>query len=276
MGRSILIVLGVLAVAPLPVVGQSDAPVPCSTAEHRQFDFWLGEWTVMDPWGKTTGTNRISKAFGGCVLHEQYETARGYSGSSFNIYDAARQKWHQTWVDTSGTLLQLDGGLVGEIMILEGVGPGAGGSTARHRITWTPNPDGSVRQLWEATDPAGEWFVVFDGRYVRRTAAVAQTQSEMSKAAFDAFDSARKELTAAVTQYRARLTGNRLVLFDDTQSTWERFRDATCAFQSAGLEGGSARPMVHAQCMEALTRLRLVQINDLANCQEGDLSCPAR
>jgi hypothetical protein len=29
----------------------------------------------------------------------------GYSGESLNEYDAARKVWHQTWVDSSGTLL---------------------------------------------------------------------------------------------------------------------------------------------------------------------------
>jgi hypothetical protein len=44
-------------------------------------------------------------------------------------------------------------------MVLEGM---------QQRITWTPNSDGSVRQLWEAADDKGAWSVVFDGRYTRR------------------------------------------------------------------------------------------------------------
>ena len=31
---------------------------------------------------------RITRVLDGCVLQEQYDTGRGYSGSSFNIYDA--------------------------------------------------------------------------------------------------------------------------------------------------------------------------------------------
>jgi hypothetical protein len=105
------------------------------------------------------------------VLHEQYDTGRGYSGASFNVYDAGRRKWHQTWVDTSGTLLQLDGGLVEGRMVLEGETTGANGSKTKHRITWTPGADGSVRQLWESTDPAGQWVVAFDGKYTKAAPA---------------------------------------------------------------------------------------------------------
>ena len=39
---------------------------------------------------------------------------------------------------------------------------------AQNRITWTPNEDGSVRQLWEATkDSGGTWVILFDGQYVK-------------------------------------------------------------------------------------------------------------
>lgn len=162
-----LALLVLLAVIPLLAQGQGAPPAPCASAEHRQFDFWLGEWEVFGVDGKRVGTNTIASAYGGCVLHEQYATPRGYSGASFNIYDAGRDTWHQTWVDNTGTLLQLDGGLVDGRMVLAGEAAGAGGSTTRHRITWTPNPDGSVRQFWESTNAAGEWTVAFDGRYVR-------------------------------------------------------------------------------------------------------------
>jgi hypothetical protein len=45
-----------------------------------------------------------------------------------------------------------------------------GGKRTRHRITWTPNDGGSVRQFRESTDDNGAWSVAFDGRYTRRKA----------------------------------------------------------------------------------------------------------
>ena len=45
------------------------------------------------------------------MLQEHWVGDRRRSrGSSFNHYDAARKVWHQTWVDDSGGILQLDGG----------------------------------------------------------------------------------------------------------------------------------------------------------------------
>jgi len=140
----------------------------CDAPPYRQFDFWVGEWQVHRPDGKLAGFNRITKEYGDCVIHEHYTTDHGYSGESLNIYDASRQLWHQTWVDNTGTLLVLEGRFTNGKMRLEGRTVEGDGKTTRHRITWTPNPDGSVRQFWEATDANGRWGTVFDGLYTRR------------------------------------------------------------------------------------------------------------
>jgi hypothetical protein len=146
----------------------SASAAACEAPEFRAFDFWLGEWKVRTPDGKLAGTNRITREYGGCVLHERYDTGGGYSGESLNIYDAGRKVWHQSWVDSSGTLLLLDGGLRDGNMVLEGQTTGADAKTTRHRITWTPKADGSVRQLWESTDAKGQWTIAFDGQYTRK------------------------------------------------------------------------------------------------------------
>lgn len=162
--KSIFLGCCLLPVAWLP----AHAAAPCSEAEHRQFDFWVGEWQVHRTDGSVAGINRIDRDFGGCVLHEHYLTGRGYSGESFNIYDASRKVWHQTWVDSSGLLLMLEGHLVGSNMVLEGRNRQPDGSEIKQRITWSPNPDGTVRQLWESTDPKGQWVVAFDGLYTKK------------------------------------------------------------------------------------------------------------
>ena len=147
----------------------ANPPPPCDPIAYKQFDFWLGDWVVHGVKGKLAGHNKIEKKHGGCVLHEQYTTPTGYSGESFNIYDAGRKVWHQTWVDNAGTLLLLEGGLVNGSMVLAGETTDDKGVVTKHRITWTPNPDASVRQHWESTDVSGKWVTAFDGKYTRKT-----------------------------------------------------------------------------------------------------------
>jgi hypothetical protein len=144
------------------------AATGCDASEHRAFDFWIGEWQVRTPDGKLAGVNRVAREYDGCILHERYDTGRGYSGESLNIYDAGRRTWHQTWVDTSGTLLLLEGGLRDGSMVLEGQTVGTDALVTKHRITWTPSANGSVRQLWESTDAKGQWSTAFDGMYTRK------------------------------------------------------------------------------------------------------------
>lgn len=140
----------------------------CNSEEHRQFDFWLGEWEVRTPDGKLAGQNRISSTQNGCVLHEQYSTPGKFEGQSLNSFDTGRQLWHQTWVDNTGTLLLLEGKFTGTQMVLQGEISSRDGSITHHRIQWTPNKDGSVRQHWQSRTGNGEWSDLFDGLYTKK------------------------------------------------------------------------------------------------------------
>jgi hypothetical protein len=158
---------GRIAASLLAVAGSASA-APCDAPEFRQFDFWVGEWKVTRPDGTLAGTNDVRREYAGCVVHERYTGGQGYSGESLNAYDAGRRLWHQTWVDSAGTFLLLEGGLRGSEMVLEGQTTDAKGLVTRQRITWTPNPDGTVRQHWETASETGAWSTAFDGLY-RRT-----------------------------------------------------------------------------------------------------------
>ncbi|MBC2845573.1 hypothetical protein [Winogradskyella flava] len=37
-----------------------------------------------------------------------------------------------------------------------------------HRVTWTPNKDGTVRQLWETITDGTDITIAFDGLYRRK------------------------------------------------------------------------------------------------------------
>ncbi len=150
---------------------QPQAPPPaCDTPEHRQFDFWVGQWDVYAN-DQLAGTNRIELRHNNCVLHESWTSAAGnFSGNSINLYDARNKRWHQSWADSSGALLQMDGGLEGENMVLSGkVKARQGDGMVMHRITWTPNENGTVRQHWQSSqDDGATWSTLFDGEYRRK------------------------------------------------------------------------------------------------------------
>lgn len=145
------------------------APQPnCDAAVRRQFDFWVGDWSVAVG-GQHAGDNRIDKILGGCALLENWTGVGGMSGKSLNFYDPVREQWHQTWVDDQGGSLALDGTFSGGSMVLSGTKQDKAGKTTLNRITWTALPSNQVRQLWETSGDEGKsWTVAFDGLYTRK------------------------------------------------------------------------------------------------------------
>ena len=127
----------------------------------HEFDFWIGEWDVFGPEGKHLGVNSVRPLFGTGTLAEHWRSDSGIEGHSLNCFDQERHCWHQTWVDSGGDVLLLDGGLddTGS-MVMQGVSGGE-----RQRITWSRDGD-EVRQVWETSaDDGATWTLAFDGRY---------------------------------------------------------------------------------------------------------------
>jgi len=170
--RHARIALAVAALAAVPFAARAQgAPPGCKTAMHRQFDFWVGEWTVTDSAGRTVmGRNSVTLEDSGCTVHEHWTAAGSVpnTGQSLNAFDAATNQWGQDWIGSGGDVLHLRGGIREGSMVLESTGPGPGGAVLTQRVTWTPKPDGRVRQLWQtSTDGGRTWTVAFDGWYAR-------------------------------------------------------------------------------------------------------------
>ena len=162
--QTLIRLFAVLALALVAGVIQA-ADRGCPDPLARQFDFWIGSWEVSNQDGSVVGHNRIEPILDRCVLQETWAGASGSAGTSLNFFDTARGKWRQFWVWCEGTTLELEGGLVDGAMVLEGDSVEEG-KPARNRITWTKQPDESVRQLWELSRDGGtSWQTLFDGTY---------------------------------------------------------------------------------------------------------------
>src|SRR5262245_16207650 len=168
--------LNILAQSQQPS-SQSNAPPsakPCgANPEYRQFDFWIGEWDVQAG-GQQAGTNSVQLILGKCVVFENWTGARGMNGKSFNVYNVAKGKWQQTWVDDRGVVLELTGEFKDNAMRLAGEVVRNGQKTL-HKLTFFPLEGGRVRQLWESSQDDGKtWSTVFDGLYIKKKMAEAK------------------------------------------------------------------------------------------------------
>jgi len=148
-----------------------EALKPCNTEEFRQFDFWLGQWDVTSAGSvQPSAENDITSIHGGCVVLEQY-TSGFFTGMSLNFFDTTTQSWHQTWMSNAGGALFLQGGInsKGAMEMSDENLPVSTAAGSINRITWTPNPDGSVRQFWQnSSDRGTTWTVIFDGTYTKK------------------------------------------------------------------------------------------------------------
>lgn len=161
--RAAALAIGSAGIASPAAAQDASAPPPCQHEIYRAFDFWLGDWEVFTPDGKKAGVNKISEKEGGCLLLEEWTSAGGGTGQSYNYYDPGLKKWRQIWVSGASTI-NYSGGLSedGE-MVLEGEIAYRNGTTAPFKGTWTLLEDGSVRQHFEQFDADkkewNDWFV---------------------------------------------------------------------------------------------------------------------
>jgi tetratricopeptide (TPR) repeat protein len=146
---------------------------PCEYSDkHREFDFWIGEWDVFNSQGQQIGTNVIQKFINGCVIYENWTSARsGYYGKSFNYYDPAAGKWKQNWVDAMGGIVWYEGDVKDGAMHFTGASIGIDGVKQLAQVTLTPLPDGRIHHVInQSTDDGKTWSVYFDGMYVKKSA----------------------------------------------------------------------------------------------------------
>lgn len=149
------------------LVAQTTNKCNCCTENHTAFDFWIGHWKVTNPDGSLAGTNFINKIQDNCVIRENWTSAKGnFTGTSSNFYNLKTGKWEQLWIDNQGNSLHLKGNRVGNQMILmTDEETNKEGKPFYHRVTWTKNNDGTVRQYWETITNKTEITVAFDGLY---------------------------------------------------------------------------------------------------------------
>lgn len=142
---------------------------PCRMEPYRQFDFWIGDWTVQNPSGNVVGHNAVTLEQEGCLLVEHWTTrAGGSSGTSFNYYDIRDKKWHQLYIDNSGNagaFPALTGSLQENKMVM------LTDATQKplSRWTWYLVSPGKVRQMAEVSQDDGKtWTTTWDSFYLKK------------------------------------------------------------------------------------------------------------
>jgi hypothetical protein len=152
------------------------AQTPCSRAEYRQFDFWIGEWEAFGAKDVKAGDSKISIILDSCIILEEWTSAATtqgirYAGKSFNTYNALTGQWQQTWVDNVGGSTEYLKGTFKETHIVFTSLPFnvSKDSTATRRLTFYNQGPERVRQHGEITRDNGiSWITEYDLEYRRK------------------------------------------------------------------------------------------------------------
>lgn len=151
-------------------------PVPKSPClinpVYRQFDFWIGEWEAFAPTGKKGGDSKVSVMLDSCIVLEEWtSTQTGYTGKSFNTYNATTGKWQQYWVDNVGGVTEyFNGHYEDNKMILQTANlKQPDGSFKILKMTFHHLSADKVRQHGESSVDEGKtWKTDFDLEYRKK------------------------------------------------------------------------------------------------------------
>lgn len=145
-------------------------PPGCTAPEHRQFDFWLGEWDVS-PSGQTfvIAESLISLRAQGCILVEDWRPLGGAHGYSINMYDRVEGRWRQDYGDATGRRSPYSGVFEDGVMRLDDLGPKPPNAPEdfRRRMNFQSLDADTVRQ-WGEDYRDGRWVTTWDLTYRRR------------------------------------------------------------------------------------------------------------
>jgi hypothetical protein len=143
--------------APAPPTPAS--PPSCDSAEHRQMDFWLGEWRLT--WQGGTGTNRITRDFKNCVIVENFSESPANKpphlrGMSVSSYQPLNRMWRQTWVDDQNGYYHLSGGAKPDgTFVLQTVRMGR--EPKMTRMVFEKITRDSLTWRWQESEDGAEW-----------------------------------------------------------------------------------------------------------------------
>ncbi len=151
------------------------SPNPCTIAEQKQFDFWIGEWDLTWPGKKAGrvghGTNSIKRILDGCVVQERFSAQQDHlRGTSVSTYDSRAGKWKQTWVDNEGGYLDFVGELKKGQLILQRQAIGKDGTKTLQRMVWKNISANELDWSWEGSRDGGKtWQVQWPIHYKRKS-----------------------------------------------------------------------------------------------------------
>lgn len=147
----------------------TDAASCSANSQNRQFDYWLGNWSVGAPGSSGNAHSTVSLALDKCLVVENWDGGRGHSGQNIFGYSADDKSWYGLFADNEGRVHVFTSGKVSSGSAeFEGTSSGPSGESVMNRVKIKRLNPNKVEQSWEkSTDNGATWNVAFRGEYSR-------------------------------------------------------------------------------------------------------------
>jgi hypothetical protein len=152
--------------------------MPCLQPESSQFDFWICDWVLTWPGEQMglaegqqgSGTNKIRKVLGGCVIEENFSTVdQSFIGKSWSVYNSQKREWQQTWVDNRGGYLLFTGAITDGKMELRTQQFERKGKIYISRMVFENISENSLDWNWQRSEDNGKtWVDLWNIHYERK------------------------------------------------------------------------------------------------------------
>jgi hypothetical protein len=152
-----------------PFAAHADDAKPCANGEHRELDFWLGNWSVSNN-GASVGKSKVELALDQCLIVENWEGAKNHSGETIFAYSPGDHQWYGMSGDNEGRMhVFTEGKVTAGVAEFQGTSRGPNGETVLNRMKLARLGADKVEETWEkSSDSGSSWNVVYRGEYSRR------------------------------------------------------------------------------------------------------------
>lgn len=151
--------------------GATDPKVCAISAESRQLDYWLGDWSVGSPGSSGSGSSKVSLSLDKCLFVERWEGGEGHSGENVFAYSPEDRTWRALFADNEGRVhIFIDGTVASGSAEFRGPSRGPNGEAFLNRVKIVRVGPDKVQQIWDkSTDNGATWKTVFSGDYSRKS-----------------------------------------------------------------------------------------------------------
>jgi len=138
-------------------------------SEHRQLDYWLGNWKIGAAGSSGNAHSTVSTWLDKCLVVENWDDGKGHEGRNIFGYSADDKSWYGMFADNQDRVHVFTSGKVASgVAEFDGTSRGPNGEPVLNRVEIKRLSSDKIEQTWKKSDDNGKnWNVVFRGEYSR-------------------------------------------------------------------------------------------------------------